>query len=314
MLMLKRHIGRGFTLIELLVVIVIIAILIALLLPAVQSARESARRLACVNNLKQIGLAIHGHDDTFGKFPAGMGSPVADASFLLQILPFVEQQQLYNAININDMEEFSVLTNANTTAIAMMPSLFLCPSESSGPRSQYDRTNYAANAGLDVLRGEGTFIGKPLAPRDITDGLSQTVGVSEWVAGNGTLQRADRLGSIFGLTSYSGGPDIWAFAKACETIPTATATISKPEKGLHWIIGGFSNSQYNHTLPPNRPSCFPAASSLSAVTAGSRHAQGANTLSMDGSVHFVKDSLDARFWFALGTRRGGEIIDSSVLP
>src|SRR3979411_575691 len=97
---------RGFTLIELLVVIAIIAILIALLLPAIQSAREAARRTQCRNNLKQLGIALHGYPDVHRSFPAvgtqgvTLGTPVATAkmaSGYIMLLPFMEQGNLYKS-------------------------------------------------------------------------------------------------------------------------------------------------------------------------------------------------------------------------
>ena len=90
---------RAFTLIEVLVVIAIIGILVALVLPAVQAVREAARRLQCMNNLKQIGLAIHQHVESRGQYPGGFGDPF-DASYIMQILPFMEQSSMYNSINI----------------------------------------------------------------------------------------------------------------------------------------------------------------------------------------------------------------------
>src|SRR5438105_12664227 len=99
----------GFTLIELLVVIAIIAVLIALLLPAVQSAREAARRSQCSNNLKQLGIAMHNYHDTIGSFPTSLWAlpdpafsyNVFRASFFQMILPYIEQQPVYNAINFS---------------------------------------------------------------------------------------------------------------------------------------------------------------------------------------------------------------------
>src|SRR5437763_1945053 len=105
----KRH--RGFTLIELLVVIAIIAVLIALLLPAVQAAREAARRAQCVNNLKQIGIALHNYHDQNGSFPlggvnlgtasSGWNGQVNALSWRALILPQLEQGNVYNALNTN---------------------------------------------------------------------------------------------------------------------------------------------------------------------------------------------------------------------
>src|SRR5689334_12028946 len=143
---------RGFTLIELLVVIAIIAVLIALLLPAVQAAREAARRAQCVNNLKQIGLALHNYESTFRLFPFGKGAsytatlpgtPVyARWSTHSQALMFIEQGNLFNSINFNLPPETPGMQGAvafmppyqnpnreNATASRTQVATFLCPSD-----------------------------------------------------------------------------------------------------------------------------------------------------------------------------------------
>ena len=166
--------GRiGFTLIELLVVIAIIAILIALLLPAVQAAREAARRTQCVNNLKQIGLALHGYQDVNGVFPMSTTAAAAAANGVCQsglfswtatILPFLEQNPTYNAINFgvglaNSCADQSIYYgatidagHANATASHAVLSVLLCPDdvltqpETMGT-SHPAPSNYAGNAG-----------------------------------------------------------------------------------------------------------------------------------------------------------------------
>src|SRR5437773_558439 len=110
---LRSGLRRAFTLVELLVVIAIIGVLVALLLPAVQSARESARRMSCMNNLKQIGLALHNHHDAFGTFPPGgvtngtCCGTQSGATWTIYILPFIEQQMLYDKYDFTQTNESS---------------------------------------------------------------------------------------------------------------------------------------------------------------------------------------------------------------
>ena len=149
---------RAFTLIELLVVIAIIAVLIALLLPAVQTAREAARRTQCVNNLKQLGLAIHNYESTNGVLPpqqvmtftAGSTSPSWKSQWGVtsRLLPFAEQGPLYNSINFTN----KVSDLSNTTVVSSSVKVLICPSEvnsqpitstsSSGVTSTYGISNY----------------------------------------------------------------------------------------------------------------------------------------------------------------------------
>src|SRR5689334_8518185 len=133
----RKSLGRAFTLIELLVVIAIIAVLIALLLPAVQSAREAARRAQCTNNLKQIGLAMHSYHDQVGTFPPGFKG-VDWGTWLVWILPYIEQQPAFNAWNsVGDTRTDQGIQQgmfryggvANTTVTERRYNTYLCPSD-----------------------------------------------------------------------------------------------------------------------------------------------------------------------------------------
>ena len=146
---MDRQRGRaGFTLIELLVVIAIIAVLIALLLPAVQAAREAARRAQCVNNLKQIGLAIHNYESSNKSLPWGDGPWWTEFSANTLLLPYLEQGPIYNSINFGWSQSLPLEGGAaNTTAIYSKISLFNCPSDSDRLTDPNGHNNYVSNVG-----------------------------------------------------------------------------------------------------------------------------------------------------------------------
>jgi prepilin-type N-terminal cleavage/methylation domain-containing protein len=154
---------RGFTLIELLVVIAIIAILIGLLLPAVQKVRDAAARTQCTNNIKQLGLAVHNYNDTFTKLPAlwfsGGQTPQASLHYLL--LPFIEQQNIYNAAG-----------GYSSNQAGSQVKSFICPGDPTEPSNTFNgwaATNYAGNITVFNPNGTGTIV------TAMPDGTSNTV-------------------------------------------------------------------------------------------------------------------------------------------
>ncbi len=143
-----RRNRSGFTLIELLVVIAIIAVLIALLLPAVQSAREAARRAQCTNNLKQLGLAVANYESSTGVLPWGSGPDGWNNwSAAVLLLPYLEQQPLYSAINFSAPSAMFPSSVWNLTGQAAQVAALLCPSDQDRLTTPYGKNNYMANVG-----------------------------------------------------------------------------------------------------------------------------------------------------------------------
>jgi prepilin-type N-terminal cleavage/methylation domain-containing protein len=296
----KRGPARnGFTLIELLVTIAIIAVLIALLLPAVQQAREAARRTQCRNNLKQIGLALHNYESTFGRFPPGSTSIIDFGvwttnptryhlhSWASLILPNLDQANLQNLVNYN----LSALDPLNVSAAGQKIPSYRCPSYTGNDFSQeplyvalsprYAIRNYVALGSTTVGNLWQTPDGCLYARSntrlaDITDGSSNTIMIGE----------------------------------------------TREQNAAVWIDGGtafVTSRRYNDGNPPSyagteismnlTPYYIAAGQGIDAAWGpSSQHVGGAQHLLGDGSARFVSQNIAASVYDALVTRAGSEVV------
>jgi prepilin-type N-terminal cleavage/methylation domain-containing protein len=309
---------RAFTLIELLVVIAIIGVLVALLLPAAQGAREAARRAQCLNNLKQIGLALAAYEGTHRVLPPGRVRSRNDGvgqvfSAFAQILPELEGAALFHATNFQLNADRGIGGPENDTVRRTRLAVFLCPTDTASDADRPDQapTNYQMNVGTNHRVADNTgllFENSAVRPADVRDGLSQTAIVSE-LARSSNLRANDVI--------EVPGAAVASYAATCA--PNGPARPSA--RGNRWMYGAPNHTMYSHHRTPNDPlpDCrggVPFGDRTNAEwdrlsldsAARSLHPGGVHVLLADGSSRFVKDSVSIQVWAPLGTRAGGEIL------
>jgi prepilin-type N-terminal cleavage/methylation domain-containing protein/prepilin-type processing-associated H-X9-DG protein len=308
---IQKHVcrSRAFTLIELLVVIAIIAVLIALLLPAVQAAREAARRTNCLNNLKQIGLALHNYHNTVDTFPPGYISNTLGNQTTGQdigpgwgwgtmILNFLEASPLYNSVN------FSLATTDPGSMTVRRSSLatFLCPSNAGGNGVLTIKDGSGKALVTDLAAGQYVAVAGQWEPeefpaqnnglfyrnsqiriQDITDGTSFTLMAGER---SQNVANATWVGMIpFGLACNNPA---WP-VQDCEASNVLILGHTGPSPDEAWIdVPNYKKSGADdfHSLHPG----------------------GCNFLFGDGSIRFVKETINPLVFSYLATRAGGEVV------
>jgi prepilin-type N-terminal cleavage/methylation domain-containing protein/prepilin-type processing-associated H-X9-DG protein len=324
--------SRGFTLIELLVVIAIIAVLIALLLPAVQAAREAARRMQCVNNLKQLGIAMQNHHDVMSTLPwGGKSSPSQTWAFL--ILPYIEQVQMSNALNMT----LAAVTFQNSTIIQSRLVVFSCPSErlgtpmwnsTSATVPSRAKGNYGVNWGNSDFEQNMPLASIPndsLAPANL--GVYATV---TSIRGPFRVNNTTNAITPFGLRDITDGTSNTMMASEVRFVPDASNGKSD-SRGDIWSEGTKCGYTFMAATPPNssipdqldgssgcptpgaNPPCVQTSGNTREFNAPrSYHTGGVNVLFCDGSVKFIKDSISIPTFRALSTKDGGEVISSDA--
>ncbi|MEM8865214.1 MAG: DUF1559 domain-containing protein [Planctomycetota bacterium] len=277
------HRRGAFTLVELLVVIAIIGILISLLLPAVQAAREAARRTSCLNNLTQLGLALHNYEFTHETLPAGVTNPTGPirsepegihVSWIVKILPFIEERAMYERFD----QEAGVYADANAKLRALEINCLVCPSdwgavlneEETIARSTYVGCHHDEEAPIDSDNRGLLFLNSAVRHLDILDGSSRTLMLSE------ALTDPEGLG--------------WASGTRATLRNTSTINdeLAKQLRGR------------GVETPPTLPSSFVGGLS-------SAHPAVVNCTFADGSCRAIRDDIDAKVLRQIGSRNDGQL-------
>jgi prepilin-type N-terminal cleavage/methylation domain-containing protein len=322
----QRRGARGFTLVELLVVIAIIGILIALVIPAVQAAREASRRSQCLNNLKQIGLALQNYESSFGQFPpAGIypvGATASDSySVHARLLPYLEQSGLYTLI------DYTLPATSQPTVVAQRIAFYVCPDELNDVARISNPVRYPLNYGANVgswfvydprsgAGGDGAIpMNRGTRIAEFTDGTSNTVGFAEvqayssYLLGTGkpTALQAPIPSSVAATLAFGGslkasvGHTGWTEG---QTFQTGVTFVHTPNTA---VVFTDPTGTYNVDYVSNRDGSSATVLSYAAVTSRSYHIGSiVNVLQMDGSARNVQNNIDLMLWRGLGTRAGGE--------
>jgi prepilin-type N-terminal cleavage/methylation domain-containing protein/prepilin-type processing-associated H-X9-DG protein len=318
---------RAFTLVELLVVLAIIGVLIGLILPAVQKVRETVSRMKCGNNLKQLALACHSYHDVHGAFPPGglvlpngpgwanIDWQANKGTWLVFALPYMEQEPLFNKIPNLDIPHFDSIGTAERAGVLPWGTdMFRCPSDGYNP--SHPVSNYVGSLGpqcLDDKCGYNPFM----------QYCNQPAWGYTWSADDGTTSDSSQLRGMFArngarvsFASVTDGTTFTLFIG--ETLPSQNA---------HMIVFPwytvYGTQVISTIIPINYPISEQDRSWCGAGTVGpaysmtnnnvawgfkSRHVHGANFAFVDGSIHFLSESIDHRTYQLLGCRNDGQAV------
>jgi prepilin-type N-terminal cleavage/methylation domain-containing protein len=338
----------GFTLVELLVVIAIIGVLIAILLPAIQAARNAANRAACASNMKNVVLAFHNHHDVNEELPVG-SKGIARGTWAIFVLPFLEMESVYSrynmSLNYNAGANLTLLNNLPRVAI------YSCPSDGDKKCTyeSFKLLNYVVCEGdggfyePDTTTGSYTGWGIPpaitgvnhplitdvhsamfwsgggasgpyksISMNNITDGLSNTLALSESIQGERAINDSTSARDIRGLLWYGKNTQFTTYLSPNTKQEGTDASLTDLQKAqakadrldTYFINTGSPDRGTIHY--PDHPVDVPLANNLYILSARSFHDGGVNAGLGDGAVKFVNNSIGINIWRAVGNSQGGE--------
>lgn len=290
---MRRQARPAFTLFQLLIIIAILAILIGLLLPAVQKVRQAAARTQSQNNLKQMMLAVHNYHDVYAAMPPGVDDKNFSASS--RLLPFIEQQNLYNLINFKQ----SIDDDANAAPRRTFIKVFLSPLDplDKQAKPKWGPTNYLHNDLVFYLNSKTKLA-------DILDGTSNTIGVGETLRGDGKTKAVDVRRQYVLLKKEdlkNTGPDTGT--KYFQDNKNIAG-----DRCASWMDGRFLQGTFNGKLRPNDKRPDVSCGGVSGVSALRGYESYVLVGMMDGSVRTVSTAISHTTWKAAMTPNGNEVL------
>ena len=318
---------KGFTLIELLVVIAIIAVLIGLLVPAVQKVRDSAARSQCQNNLKQIGLALHGYHDAKKHFPNNARPSAASTvrvRWFTKVLPYLEQGNIYK--NYDETTNWDSVNNRVLTSIPVP--IGVCPSSPNPDRLDTNPdAGWAAATDIVAIGDYGSFYGVhntfvannptltlstnlegiltktgTVSVADVTDGTSNTIFVAESAGRPFLYRNGVKVNANYKSSGVNGG----GWARPASDLQLIGSSKDGTAIGGPVVINATNGFDHGGQYPLTIGT--PALGTDGSSAVYGFHSGGVNVLLADGSVRFVDEQINAGTFASLVTRAGGETI------